>query len=75
VIEALRQDGIASQIYYRLGLHQQPALARFAPAPGEAPYLETERACREALSLPLYPELSQADVERVVDCVSRILKA
>jgi len=75
LIEGLRQDGIASKIYYRLGLHQQPALARFAPAPGEAPYLETERACRETLSLPFYPELSRGEIERVVDCVSRILKA
>ena len=75
VIEGLRQEGIASEIYYRLGLHQQPALARFAPAPDEAPYPETERACSEALTLPLFPELSHDDIERVVDCVSRILKA
>lgn len=75
VIDGLREEGIASEIYYRRGLHQQPSLAEFAPSSAEPGLTETERATREALSLPLYPELTLEQAERVVGCVSRILKA
>jgi dTDP-4-amino-4,6-dideoxygalactose transaminase len=73
VIDGLREEGIASEIYYRKGLHQQAPLARYAPQPGDPPLVETERATREALALPLYPELSLDDIERIVGCVTRIL--
>lgn len=71
VIADLREQGIASEVYYRRGLHEQPALAEFVPAGAVFP--ETERAAREALALPLYPELETADIERIVDCVTQTL--
>lgn len=74
VVDGLREEGIASAIYYRRGLHEQPALRSFTPSGGDAPFVETERATRETLALPLYPELTVDDVERVVGCVTRILK-
>ena len=76
VINALREEGIASEIYYRHGLHQQPALVRDHPdaLADSMPLLETERATTEALALPLYPELTLDSIERVVGCVTRILK-
>ncbi len=70
LIRALDDDGIASEIYYRRGLHEQPALETHRP---QTPLPETERACRETLALPLYPELSVDGVERVVGSVTRIL--
>ncbi len=66
LIEALHRQGIGCEIYYPRGLHQQPALAAWAP---ERPLLEVERAASECLALPLYPELGRARVERVVDAV------
>jgi len=74
VIDALREEGISSEIYYRRGLHQQPALARFAESAEMNPLIETERATEEALALPLYPELTADAIDRVVGCVTRILK-
>ncbi|MFK7897562.1 MAG: DegT/DnrJ/EryC1/StrS family aminotransferase [Myxococcota bacterium] len=71
LIEALHNDGIACEVYYPRGLHQQPALAEFAPA--EA-LVETERACQESLALPLYPELGLDDLERIVGVVTRTLR-
>jgi dTDP-4-amino-4,6-dideoxygalactose transaminase len=71
LIAALDQQGIASEIYYPRGLHQQPALADFAP---QEALPQTERATCETLALPLYPELSFDDIERVVDTVSETLK-
>ncbi len=70
LIAALRRDGIGCEIYYPRGLHEQPALAAFAPA---LPLVEVERATRECLALPLYPELGRARVERVVEAVVKQL--
>lgn len=70
LIEALRQEGIASEIYYPLGLHEQPALTAYAPLEALP---EAERASRETLALPLFPELRLDRVERVVGAVSRFL--
>ena len=67
---ALERDGIASAIFYPRGLHEQPALAEYAPTSGLP---VTERSCRETLALPLYPELGTERVEFVVNAVSRFL--
>lgn len=70
LIDALRQEGIASEVYYSRGLHQQPALLAHVPT---EPLPETERASRETLALPLFPELGLDRLERVVGTVSRHL--
>lgn len=70
LVTALAEAEIATEVYYRRGLHQQPALAAFAPS---EPLFETERAAQEVLSLPLYPELSVEAIERVVGLVTRVL--
>jgi len=72
LIQELDENGIASEIYYPRGLHEQPALAAYRP---ETPLPETERASRETLALPLYPELGFDGVERVVRVVTRLLSA
>jgi len=66
LIQSLRGDGIGCEIYYPRGLHQQPALAAHAP---REPLVEVERAAREVLALPLYPELGRGRVERIVEAV------
>ena len=71
LISGLHEKGIASEIYYPRGLHQQPALSAFAPSESLP---ETERAAEETLALPLYPELELDQIERVVDSVCEILK-
>jgi dTDP-4-amino-4,6-dideoxygalactose transaminase len=59
---------IGSAIHYPVPAHQQRGYAeRAILPPGGLPI--TERVCREILSLPLYPELSDADVERVIAAV------
>ncbi len=54
--EFLRRRGIPSQIYYPLPLHLQPAFSYLGHRAGEFP--ESEKASREVLSVPIYPELS-----------------
>lgn len=60
----LRAQGVATAIHYPLAVHQQEAYRGRIPL-GPAACAETEAASREVLSLPIYPELSDAQVELV----------
>ena len=66
---ALRAEGIASAVYYPVPLHRQEALRKFATAALPV----AERAAERVLSLPMYPELTGADVERICSVVRRAL--
>ena len=65
--EHLTQKEIGSAIYYPLGLHQQDCFANLDYKAGDLP--ETERATRESLALPIYPELPLEAQMFVVDAV------
>jgi dTDP-4-amino-4,6-dideoxygalactose transaminase len=69
VAAALRAEGIDTAIHYPRPLHRQPAYRHFPVADGGAPV--AERLADEVLSLPLYPDLSEADQARVIDAVRR----
>jgi dTDP-4-amino-4,6-dideoxygalactose transaminase len=62
IARRLQSAGIASAIYYPIPLHRQAAFA------GEFRALElpvTERVAARCLSLPIYPELSEANVRKI----------
>jgi len=61
----LKRDGIGTTVYYPHALHVMPALAEAGYRPGDFP--EALKLTQEALSLPLYPELAKAAVDRVVE--------
>lgn len=63
--EHLQAREIGSMIYYPVGLHMQPC---FAHLPTVA-LPETERAMREVISLPIYPELTDAQQDEVIAAV------
>jgi dTDP-4-amino-4,6-dideoxygalactose transaminase len=65
--EHLTARGVGSHVYYRQPLPRQPAFAGYAP-PG-AGWPNAERACRRNLAIPIYPHLTDADVERIADAV------
>ncbi len=60
----LSDKGIATAIYYPLCLHLQPAYAVLGYKPGDFP--ESEKAQGEVLSLPIYPELEDTQIEHIV---------
>ena len=73
VFEALHQARIGCSIYYPLALHMQPCFADLGGREGQFPV--AERACRETLALPIFPEMTLEQQERVVDVIAGVLKA
>lgn len=65
--QALHSRGIITGIHYPVPVHLQPAYRHLHPGPDTLPV--TERLAGEVLSLPLYPELNEAQVETVAQAI------
>ena len=63
----LEVGGIGCALHYPLPLHLQKALAHLGHQAGDFPV--AEKAARECLSLPIYPELTEAQIQRVVKVI------
>jgi dTDP-4-amino-4,6-dideoxygalactose transaminase len=58
---------VGTSIHYPTPVHQQPAYRHLEYADGDFP--SAEAACREVLSLPLYPELTEEELRHVAASV------
>lgn len=68
----LEANGVGSAIHYPMPLHLQKAYANLGYKPGDFPV--AEKAAREVLSLPIYPEMTDKQVQRVTDVVKEFFR-
>jgi dTDP-4-amino-4,6-dideoxygalactose transaminase len=71
VVQALKQEGVGAEIYYPLPMHEQECFAGKCRVVGSL--LESEKASRSVLSLPVYPELTQDELEYVAHSVLQLV--
>ena len=71
----LKERGVGSAVYYPIPIHRlKPYLDENGkPGPWDLP--ETEKAAAEVLSLPIFPTLSQAELQRIADAVNDVAVA
>jgi len=71
LVAALQAQGIPTAVHYPIPLHLQPAFANLGL--GEGAFPVAEAAAKRVMSLPMYPDLSMADQDKVVAELMKVL--
>lgn len=69
-VDALRAKDIGAGVYYPKPLHLVDHIAKYGYKPGDYP--ETEKACKEVVSLPVHPGLSEDNLKSIVFAVKEV---
>jgi len=72
VQQRLKDNGISSVVYYPLPLHLQDAMSFLGYREGAFPL--AEKASREVLSLPIYAELEESDIEKIAGVITKVAR-
>jgi len=73
LLDFLNKKGVGSRVYYPVPLHLQECYKELGHKAGDMP--ESERAAREMLVLPLFPEMDKSDIDYVIETVKKGVKA
>ncbi len=68
-VTELTKLGVGAGVYYPTPIHQLPAYSQQLELP------ETEKACREVISIPVHPRLTQKQVHKIVSAVNSVANA
>ncbi len=68
--KALEQEGISTGIHYPVPIHLQPASTRYGYTHGMLPITET--VASHIVSLPMYPELTEEQIQKVVNAIRNL---
>ena len=71
--ETLKAAGIGNEVYYPRCLHEQDCYREIGHRAGDFPH--AERASRETIAIPIFPELSETQRQHVVDTVLDAVRA
>jgi dTDP-4-amino-4,6-dideoxygalactose transaminase len=71
IIEQMASQGIFCGIHYPIPIHLQAACSALGYKPGDFPHAEA--LARKIISLPVYPEITDEQVDLVCDCLKRML--
>ena len=70
---ALNEQGIGAGVHYPVPVHEQPAFRNLGYKPEDFPV--TSRIAKRVLSLPIFPEMTRAQVERVAASLIEAVRA
>ena len=70
VVRRLGERGIQTMVYYPVPLHLQPVHANLGLSARDFPH--AERAAAEVLSLPMFPELEDGEMDRVLQVLEEV---
>lgn len=69
IIAKLKENGISTGIYYPVPLHLQKAYSYLNYKIGDFPI--TEKICQEIFSIPMFPELTDSQLQRIIKCLDK----
>ena len=73
LMEHVRNKGIDSRVYYPVPLHLQKCFKYLGYKRGDFP--EAEKACKETLAIPVYPDLTQEEKDYIVSSIKEYFNA
>jgi len=73
LLRFLNEKGIDSRIFYPIPLHLQKCFKYLGYKKGDFP--ESEKACRQVLAIPVYPDLTQEEMDYIIATISEYMKA
>jgi dTDP-4-amino-4,6-dideoxygalactose transaminase len=72
IAKALADRGIGTLIYYPVPIHKQSYLKELLPAAGALELPVTEQLASEVLSIPVRPNLTDAEIDEVIDAIRTV---